>query len=121
MASRKLPLVKKRQSDSPRAKAQQRNRRKQSLFKKAKEFVSECESDIFVAVRVRQTGQIYILDSSTNDQWRKDLSNLVFHVAFESCYPRPIRESVDCVQQLDESQADQPDGMASLKSEERRE
>lgn len=84
MASKKLPLVKRRQLNSSRAKAQQRNRRKQSIFKKAKEFAFECESDIFVAVRVRQTGQIYILDSSTNDQWRKDLSNLVFHIAFVS-------------------------------------
>ncbi|KAJ5640292.1 uncharacterized protein N7484_008154 [Penicillium longicatenatum] len=111
MASKKLTWVKKRQLNSSRAKVQQRNRRKQSLFKKAKEFVFECESDIFVAVRIRKTGQIYILDSSTDDQWLKDLSNLEF------CYPRPIRESVDCLPHEDESPPEHPDGAACSKSE----
>lgn len=69
--------MKKRRSESARAKNQQRNRRKRSLFKKAKEFVHECESDVFLVVRVRKNGQMYIFDSSTREQWIKDLSNLV--------------------------------------------
>jgi hypothetical protein len=75
----KSSLVKKRQSESSRAKTQQRNRRKRSLFKKAKEFVLECDSDVFLAVRVRKNGQIYILDSATRNQWLKDLTNLVLY------------------------------------------
>lgn len=75
--SKKASWMKKRQSESAQAKTQQRNRRKRSLFKKAKEFVLECESDVFLAVRVRKSGQMYIFDSSTRNQWLKDLSNLV--------------------------------------------
>jgi hypothetical protein len=75
--SKETPWVTKRQSESARAKNQQRNRRKRSLFKKAKEFVRECESDVFLVVRVRKNGQMYIFDSSTRNQWLKDLSNLV--------------------------------------------
>jgi hypothetical protein len=75
----KSSLVKKRQSESSRAKTQQRNRRKRSLFKKAKEFILECDSDVFLAVRVRKNGQIYILDSATRNQWLKDLTNLVLY------------------------------------------
>lgn len=75
--SKESQWVKKRRSESARAKNQQRNRRKRSLFKKAKEFVHECESDVFLVVRVRKNGQMYIFDLSTRDQWIKDLSNLV--------------------------------------------
>lgn len=70
-------MAAKRQSESVRAKSQQRYRRRRGLFKKAKEFLQECESDVFVAVRIRKDGQIYIFDSSTQNQWLKDLSNLV--------------------------------------------
>ena len=76
-------MVAKRQSESVRAKSQQRYRRKRSLFKKAKEFFLECESDVFVAVRIRKNGQIYIFDSSVQNQWLRDLSNLV-HVVLVS-------------------------------------
>ena len=75
--SKKSSWVKKRHSVTARAKAQQRHRRKKGLFKKAAEFCLECESDVFVAVRVRKTGQMYILDSSSQKQWLNILSNLV--------------------------------------------
>ncbi|KAJ5491577.1 hypothetical protein N7539_003144, partial [Penicillium diatomitis] len=96
-------------SESARAKTQQRNRRKRNLFKKAKEFVLKCDSDVFLAVRVRKNGQMYILDSSTYNQWLKDLSNL------ESCYPRPIQESAEIDRELGEALSDQGDGSALSK------
>ncbi|KGO75969.1 Transcription factor, MADS-box [Penicillium italicum] len=74
-------MVAKRQSESVRAKSQQRYRCKRSLFKKAKEFFLECESDVFMAVRIRKNGQIYIFDSSMQNQWLRDLSNLVYVVS----------------------------------------
>ena len=80
--SKKSAWIKKRQSESARARAQQRTRRKRSLFKKAKEFVLECESDVFVAVRVRASGQMYIFDSST--EWSKCLAQLVQYSATAS-------------------------------------
>lgn len=83
--SNETSWVKKRQSETARAKVQQRNRRKRSLFKKAKEYVLECDSDVFVAVRVRKNGQMYIFDSSTQNQWLKDLSNLVQYYMAHPC------------------------------------
>lgn len=62
--SNKPSFIKKRHSDSTRAKTQQRHRRKKGLFKKAAEFSLECEADVFLAVRIHKTGQIYVLDSS---------------------------------------------------------
>lgn len=75
--SKKSSWVKKRHSDTARAKAQQRHRHKRGLFKKAAEFCLECESDVLVVVRIRKTGQMYILDSSSRNQWLNTLSNLV--------------------------------------------
>lgn len=80
--SKKSTWIKRRQSESARTKAQQRSRRKRSLFKKAKEFVLECESDVFVAVRLRESGQMYIFDSST--EWSKCLAQLVQYSATAS-------------------------------------
>lgn len=50
--------------DSPRARAQKVRRRRKGLFKKAAEYSINCESDVFVAVRNRQSGQLYIFESS---------------------------------------------------------
>lgn len=75
--SKKSTWIKKRQSESVRAKAQQRTRRKRSLFKKAKEFVLECESDVFVAVRIRESGQMHIFNSYRHNEWSKILAQLV--------------------------------------------
>lgn len=75
--SKKSLWVKKRHSDTARAKAQQWYRRQRGLFRKAAEFCLECESDVLVAVRIWKTGQMYILDSSSRNQWLNTLSNLV--------------------------------------------
>ncbi|PYH50477.1 uncharacterized protein BO96DRAFT_417055, partial [Aspergillus niger CBS 101883] len=48
---------------------------------KAAEFYLECESDVFVAVRIRKAGQIYLLDSSSPSQ--------------ASYYPPPIQEVLE--------------------------
>ena len=50
--------------DSPRARAQKVRRRRKGLFKKAAEYSINCESDVVVAVRNRQSGQLYIFESS---------------------------------------------------------
>ena len=64
---KKFSWIKKRCSESSRAKSQQRQRRKSGLFKKAAEFSLECESDVVVAIRIRKTGQAYIFDSSSQE------------------------------------------------------
>lgn len=83
--SKKSSWVKKRRSDSARAKAQQRQRRKRNLLKKAAEFSLECESDVFLAVRIQKTGQIYVFDSSSEIQWLNILSNTVSPVRACCC------------------------------------
>jgi hypothetical protein len=83
--SKNSSWVKKRRSDSARAKAQQRQRRKRNLLKKAAEFSLECESDVFLAVRIQKTGQIYVFDSSSEIQWLNILSNTVSPVRACSC------------------------------------
>ncbi|PYH50484.1 uncharacterized protein BO96DRAFT_405955 [Aspergillus niger CBS 101883] len=87
--SKQSPCVKKRRAETARAKTQQRQRRRKTLFKKAAEFCLECESDVFVAVRIRKTGQLYLLDSSSPSQWIATLSNLA------SYYPPPIQEELE--------------------------
>ena len=82
--SNKAVFVRKRRSDSARAKTQQRHRRKKGLFKKAAEFSLECESDVFLAVRINKTGQIYTLDSSFRKELLDTLSNLVRLVDFST-------------------------------------
>ncbi|CAP91166.1 Pc13g00970 [Penicillium rubens Wisconsin 54-1255] len=75
----KSSWVKKRRSESSRAKSQQRQRRKSGLFKKAAEFSLECESDVVVAIRIRRTGQTYIFDSSSQEEWLEALPRLVLY------------------------------------------
>ncbi|KAL4931873.1 uncharacterized protein BDV17DRAFT_301493 [Aspergillus undulatus] len=85
------PWVKKRHSESARAKAQQRLRRRKSLFKKAAEFSLECESDVIVAVRIQKSGQIYMFESSAETRLLSTLSNLVGPIrVFLSCQCLPL-------------------------------
>ncbi|KAL5333668.1 hypothetical protein BJX70DRAFT_380264 [Aspergillus crustosus] len=89
--------VKKRRSETARAKSQQCQRRKSGLFKKAAEFSLECESDVVVAVRIRKTGQTHIFDSSLRKEWLKTLSSLAIS------YPPPIHQTLeDIISQLGE-------------------
>ncbi|KAL2859128.1 uncharacterized protein BJX67DRAFT_386693 [Aspergillus lucknowensis] len=72
----KFQWARKRRSDTAQAKSQQRYKRRKGIFKKAAEFSLECESDIFVAIRIRKTGQIYMFDSTaqaTEDAFRAQL------------------------------------------------
>ncbi|KAK9607400.1 hypothetical protein V6Z93_000946 [Aspergillus fumigatus] len=113
--SKKSSWVKKRHSDSARAKAQQRHRRKRNLLKKAAEFSLECESDVFLAVRIQTTGQIHIFDSSSETQWLNILSNMAM------CYPTPIHETLeDIFPQPEESRSSGLLGSASTGDEETR-
>lgn len=67
--------IKKRISNSSRAKNQQRCRRRKSLLKKAYEYGVECDADVYVVLRVRDDGQIYTFNSS--GQWLPSLQELV--------------------------------------------
>ncbi|KAA8652090.1 uncharacterized protein ATNIH1004_000994 [Aspergillus tanneri] len=104
----KSSWLKKRRSESARAKTQQRHRRKRGLFKKAAEFSLECESDVVVAVRIQKTGQIYIFDSASKKKWLNTLSDLATY------YPPPIQETLeDVIPQLECSSWNLGGGSAS--------
>ncbi|KAB8213649.1 hypothetical protein BDV33DRAFT_196778 [Aspergillus novoparasiticus] len=71
------PLLKKqRRSESTKAKTQQRNRLKKSLFRKAAKYSIECESDVFVMIRIRKNGQRFTFDSSALDHWLPSMPEL---------------------------------------------
>ncbi|KAB8261725.1 hypothetical protein BDV32DRAFT_121000 [Aspergillus pseudonomiae] len=62
----KLRSIRKRASNSPRSRRQQRAHRKDNLFFKCFEYCQECDADIFIMIRLRHNGQIQFCNS--NDQ-----------------------------------------------------
>ena len=46
-----------------KSKRQQQYRRKKGLFKKAFEFATKCDADVYLVVRLKKTGQVYSLAS----------------------------------------------------------
>lgn len=73
---RKSSWVKKRCSETAKAASQQKNRRKNTIFKRAAEYSLECKADTLVAIQIRKTGEIYVFDS-TGGRWLGTLSRLV--------------------------------------------
>jgi hypothetical protein len=57
--------MRKRQSDSPRSKSQQKGRRKLGIFKKVYEYSLECNGDVLVMLRIRETGKLSIFSSGS--------------------------------------------------------
>ncbi|KAJ0419234.1 hypothetical protein BJY00DRAFT_302341 [Aspergillus carlsbadensis] len=73
---RKFSWVKKRHLETTKAASQQKNRRKNTIFKRAAEYSLECKADTLVAIKVRKTGEIYVFD--------------LHRRKMEECYPRPV-------------------------------
>lgn len=48
---------------------QKQYRRKTNLMKKASEYSKMCDADVCVGIRMRDTGQIYILSADTSGFW----------------------------------------------------
>ncbi|KAE8311022.1 hypothetical protein BDV41DRAFT_543363 [Aspergillus transmontanensis] len=84
----KPPLKKQRRSESTKAKTQQRNRLKKSLFRNAAKYSIECESDVFVMIRIRKNGQRFTFDSSASDHWLPSMPEL------DEYFPAPIKETL---------------------------
>jgi hypothetical protein len=49
---------------SQRTRRQQLNRRRKSLFKKAAEYHRDFEADVFLVVRIKPAGKVFLLDTS---------------------------------------------------------
>ncbi|PYH67080.1 uncharacterized protein BO88DRAFT_344783 [Aspergillus vadensis CBS 113365] len=54
--SRIAPFKKRRRSESSKAKTQQRSKLKKMLIRKAARYSIECDSDVFVMIRVKGSG-----------------------------------------------------------------
>lgn len=97
MAS-KNRTIRKRKLNTPRTKCKQRSRRRDSLFWKAFEDCCECDADIFLIIRLKHNGQIFLFNSDSG--WppmqedmvgicygNKETQFLIIHQFFH--YPRP--------------------------------
>lgn len=97
MAS-KNRTIRKRKLNTPRTKCKQRSRRRDSLFRKAFEDCCECDADIFLMIRLKHNGQIFMFNSDSG--WppmqedmvgicygNKETQFLIIHQFFH--YPRP--------------------------------
>ncbi|KAJ6105684.1 hypothetical protein N7512_009201 [Penicillium capsulatum] len=72
-----------RGSSKRKMKRQKQYRRRTSLMKKAYEYSKMCDADVCVCMRLRETGQVYILSSDTTGFWAFVRSQLSSH------YPAP--------------------------------
>ncbi|KAL3250833.1 hypothetical protein ABHI18_010985 [Aspergillus niger] len=77
----RLRRIRKRRSNSPRSRRQQRARREDNLFLKSFGYCQECDAHICIKIRLRHNGQIQFYNS--NDQWPPSLEELA------SYYPKP--------------------------------
>lgn len=72
-----MPYIRKRQSDTPRPKRQQRSRRKNSIFKKAYEYSLKCDAQVYVMLRNKENGKLSIFNSEPNGHWPLSTEQLV--------------------------------------------
>ncbi|KAL4891324.1 hypothetical protein BDV59DRAFT_209012 [Aspergillus ambiguus] len=84
-----LLFKKRRQSESAKAKTQQRSKLKKTLLRKAAQYSLECESDVFVMIRIRKSGQRYIFNSSPSEQWLPSMPEL------NDYYPTPAKNTLE--------------------------
>ena len=69
MPSQTTKIVRKRRLDTPRAKRQQRDRRRDTLFKKCCEYSLECHADVYISIRIRKDGRIFTFNSDSGGEW----------------------------------------------------
>lgn len=69
MPSQSTKIVRKRRLDTPRAKRQQRDRRRDTLFKKCCEYSLECCADVYISIRIRKDGRIFTFNSDSEGKW----------------------------------------------------
>ena len=62
---------------SGRMRRQQMNRRRKSLFKKAAKYYRDFEADVFLVVRTKPAGKVFLLDTSPDSNLPLSKSELV--------------------------------------------
>jgi hypothetical protein len=79
MALQTKSVVRKRRLDTPKAKQQQRDRRKRSLMKKAYEYSRECDADVYISIRIHKNGQVFTFNSDSTGEWPRSEAEMVSH------------------------------------------
>jgi SRF-type transcription factor (DNA-binding and dimerisation domain) len=86
MKLRKINTATKRRSESPKAKRQQQDRRGESLFKKVYEYSAECDAEVFLGIRFKRNGQIFLFNSEKTREWLLPDGQIVGYFAFQILY-----------------------------------
>ncbi|CRL26879.1 Transcription factor, MADS-box [Penicillium camemberti] len=93
------------QSNQPRSikksMHQKQGRRKSSLMKRASEYSKMCDADVCVGIRLRETGQVFILSADTSGFWAFLSSQL------NSYYPAPKLVIDPDLEQVDKDTSEQ--------------
>jgi SRF-type transcription factor (DNA-binding and dimerisation domain) len=61
MTFQPIKVVRRRRLDTKRAKRQQQTRRKDNLFKKAREYSLEYDAYVYLAIKTKKNGQIFTI------------------------------------------------------------
>ena len=75
-------VVRKRRLDTPKAKRQQQDRRKESLIKRAYEYSRECDADVYMSIRIHKNGQVFTFTSDSTGEWPRSEAEMVSHSLF---------------------------------------
>jgi hypothetical protein len=78
-----IKVVRKRRLDTNRAKSQQETRRKRGLVKKAREYSLECGAYVYLAIKIKKNGRIFIFNSDSTGEWPLPEAQIVRHPFFE--------------------------------------
>lgn len=63
--------------NSKKSKRQKKCRRKTTLMKKASEYSKMCDADVYIGIRLRETGQVHVLTADDSGFWAFLASQLV--------------------------------------------
>ena len=69
MTFQPIKVVRRRRLDTKRAKRQQQTRRKDNLFKKAREYSLECGAHVYLAIKIKKNGRIFTFNSDSTGEW----------------------------------------------------
>ncbi|QVM13386.1 hypothetical protein D8B26_007996 [Coccidioides posadasii str. Silveira] len=76
MAPKRSAAKNRRRSESSRARTQQKFRRRGGLLRKAYEYSIYCDSDVYMVLRARSSGQIFAFISDSSERWAPSLREL---------------------------------------------
>jgi hypothetical protein len=99
MKLRNINTATKRRSESPKAKRQQQDRRKESLFKKAYEYNTKCEAEVYLGIRIKKNGQIFIFNSENTREWLPKDEQMVGYLLSQALH-RLTQIRIDIIRSL---------------------